>query len=184
MPEQTYTMMISEILDHVHKAKNRNEKIKLLKFHESKPLKYILKAVFDDKIKFNIPRSWPKIGDINYTPDDAPDGHNPSSLYVECRKFPMFCVDGGGENLTQSRREFLFKIILESVNAAEAELLVKMLQKDLQIDGLTPGLVLKAFPGLFAWEDPRKKKDPPVVAIESTDPVTAGDAVGDGGNSE
>ena len=155
MPEQTYTPSIPEILEKIHTAKSRKERIELLKQYECAPLKYILKAAFDNRIQFNVPITKK----IPYTPDEAPEGHSFSTLYMEYRKIPLFCVGGTGERLSKTRREHLFIEMLESVHASEAELLINMINKELEIDGLTPALVLKAYPGLFVDLKAKKEED-------------------------
>jgi len=156
MPVETYTPLLPEILNKIHTAKSRKERIELLKKYESKPLKYILKAAFDEKIQFNVPVTET----IPFAVDEAPEGHSFSTLYLEYRKIPLFCIGGTGEGLSKTRREQLFIQMLESVHPSEASLLIGMLNKELNIDGLTSGLILKAYPGLFIESKKTSKTTP------------------------
>ena len=69
------TLLFSEILDKVHKAKTKDQKIKLLREHGSPQLRAVLKSSFDPKIEWVLPE-----GDVPYAKNDAPAGteHTPA----------------------------------------------------------------------------------------------------------
>ena len=146
------TLSIAEILKLVNDATSRQARVDLLKFYNCKPLRSILKGTFDPKIEFALPKTRPP-----FRADDAPEGITPSTLYRETRKFQYLTVNS---NVTQMKREQIFINILESVHATEAELVLQMIEKKSQINGLTPRLVLEAIPGLFEMppEKPKKAK--------------------------
>ena len=146
------TLSIAEILKLVNDATSRQARVDLLKFYNCKPLRSILKGTFDPKVEFSLPKTRPP-----FRADDAPEGITPSTLYRETRKFQYLTVNS---NVTQMKREQIFITILESVHATEAELVLQMIEKKSQINGLTPRLVLEAIPGLFEMppEKPKKAK--------------------------
>lgn len=146
------TLSIAEILKLVNDATSRQARVDLLKFYNCKPLRSILKGTFDPKIEFALPKTRPP-----FRADDAPEGITPSTLYRETRKFQYLTVNS---NVNQMKREQIFINILESVHATEAELVLQMIEKKSQINGLTPRLVLEAIPELFEMppEKPKKPK--------------------------
>ena len=46
MPEQTYTMLFTEILDKVHKAKTKEQKVAILQEHNTDSFRMVLKFLF------------------------------------------------------------------------------------------------------------------------------------------
>jgi hypothetical protein len=53
------------------------------------------------------------------------------------------------KELTQEKQKSLMVVILESLHKDEAELLVKLMNKDLEVKFLTSNLVSEAYPGLL-----------------------------------
>jgi hypothetical protein len=120
--------------------KSKEEKVEFLKKHSSRPLRDILKLMYDKSLKFNIPNTPPP-----YTPSEMPDSHG--MLYREARKLTYFVKGFDGDNLDKIRREALFIQMLEAVDPEDAKLLVAMLaQKPLK--GLTAAVLNEAFPNL------------------------------------
>ena len=132
---------LSWILDFTSKLPNEEEKIKCLKANENSALLTILKFAFDPNIKWLLPT-----GDAPFVPSSEPASEN--LLYSECRKLYLF-IEGGNPDLIQTRREFLFIQLLQHIHPNDAALLVSVKDKKLPYKGITPNLVLKAFPGLF-----------------------------------
>ena len=54
--EETYTPLFSEVLDMVHKAKTKTQKVELLRKYKTDSLKMFLKAAFDPKIEWVFPK--------------------------------------------------------------------------------------------------------------------------------
>ena len=67
MAIKTYTPLLSEVLDRVHKAKTKAQKIKVLQENDTEALRMIIKSSFDPKIKWAMPE-----GAVPYKPNDAP----------------------------------------------------------------------------------------------------------------
>ena len=55
MPEQTYVLLFSEVLDKVHKAKTKSQKVAILREHNTDSLRMLLKAAFDPTKKWVFP---------------------------------------------------------------------------------------------------------------------------------
>ena len=138
--------MISEVLNIAAGLATKKEKIEYLQANTSRPLKSILKGSYDDTVVFNLPKGTPP-----YRKDDAPNGLEPSNLHKVCRRFKYFFKGGHGDTLTDARREKMFIDCLESLHNDESDLLLMMKDKKMsgKYKGLTPALIVDAFPGLL-----------------------------------
>ena len=83
MPETT--LLFSEILDLVHKAKTKDKKVEILKKYNSDALRMVIKSSFDPNIVWAMPK-----GNVPYTPNDAPAGTEHTRLATESRKLFHF----------------------------------------------------------------------------------------------
>ena len=100
--EKTYTPLFSEILDKVHKAKTKDQKVKILKENNTDSLRMLLKAAYDPNIKWVFPS-----GEVPYTPNDAPAGTEHTVLAMEAKKLWHFIQ--GADNVTkQHQKENMF----------------------------------------------------------------------------
>jgi hypothetical protein len=142
--------LISEVFEYAAKLKTKEEKKKFLLANSSLPLRDIIKGGFDESIKFNIPDGTPP-----YTKDDAPIGHQPSTLYNQTRKFKYFVKGGIGDRILPARREKMFIDLLESIHSNEADLVIAMKDKKLKgkYSGITKKLCAETFPSLFPEEN-------------------------------
>lgn len=134
-------LLISEVLRKVSNAKTKQEKIDLLRKHNSNALRQLLIINFDDSVVSVMPE-----GDVPYTPNDAPAGTDHTRLEHEYRGLYRFFK--GGAKLPALKRESMFVQLLEGLHADEAELLV--LAKDGRISDkykrITKAVVSEAFP--------------------------------------
>ena len=131
---------LSEVLQKVQDAPTKEEKICLLRAHNSKSLQQLLDAVFNPNVKFLLPK-----GPVKYKP--APDGADiEGSLYENMKRMYLF-VEGGHKTLTQKKREILFLQLLESVTPDDAKLLLSVKDKKLPYRSITLKLLKEAFPG-------------------------------------
>ena len=133
---------IYEVLELVEKASKKEEKINILKSNESWALKDVLRATYDDAIQFLLPGGKPP-----YTPSQ--EGSIPSTLLKQNVQFKFFVKGGPGEKMLPVKRERIFINVLEAVHPNDAELLVKMINKESLGKGITKKLVQEAFPGLI-----------------------------------
>ena len=154
MPEQTYTMLFTEILDKVHKAKTKDQKVKILRENNTDSLRMILKAGFDPNIKWVFPE-----GPVPYTPNDAPAGTNHSVLAMEAKKLWHF-IEGADRETKQPRKEVMFFQMLEGLHESEAQLLCDAKDKKLHqvYKGLSSNVVREA----FGWDENFKVPSPDV----------------------
>ena len=134
-------LLISEILRKVSNAKTKQEKIDLLRKHNTNALRQLLIINFDESVISELPE-----GDVPYTPNDAPVGTDHSRLEQEYRGLYRFFK--GGAKLPALKRESMFVQLLEGLAAEEAELLV--LVKDGRMTDkykrITKAVVSEAFP--------------------------------------
>ena len=137
--------LMSEIATKVNNAKDKPRKLKVLKDHDSVPLRQVLKGAFHPDIKWLLPK-----GDVPYTPNDAPLGTDHTILSQEAKRLYLF-TKGGDNTLTQNKREILFIQMLEGLSAEEAEFLIAVVNKKVnnKYKGFTANLVKEA----FNWDD-------------------------------
>ena len=110
--------LFSEIATKVNNAKDKPRKLKVLKEHDSVPLRQVLKGAFDPNIEWLLPT-----GDVPYTANDAPIGTEHTLLQQEAKRLYLF-TKGGDNTLSNNKRETLFIQMLEGLSAEEAEFLV------------------------------------------------------------
>ena len=141
MAIDTYTRSFAEILTQVSKIKTKKEKVQFLRQYQTDALRMICKSSFDPKIVWELPE-----GDVPYTPNDAPEGTEHTSLQQEARKLYHF-IRGGNPGMTQNKREMMFVQMLEALQSDEAELLVAAKNKTLhrKYKGLSDNVVKEAF---------------------------------------
>ena len=131
------------IFGEVEKAKTKDQKKATLIKYDNSALRELLRYAFDPNLKFLLPPGNPPhkyAGDTNEP--------NPTYLYGLVRKLYLF-VEGGNTALKQSRREYLFIEMLESIHPLEAELLLQVKDKKVKCRGLTYNLVKNTFPDLL-----------------------------------
>lgn len=132
---------VAEILEKVSKLKSEEEKIALLRANNTVALQTILKGAFDPGIIWELPEGVPP-----YKPNDLVDQQH--RFYAECRKMYLF-IKGGHNNLTPLKRERLYIELLESIDPADANLLIAIKDKKMPYTGITLKLINKAIPGLI-----------------------------------
>lgn len=137
-------MMISvaEVFDEVSAAKTRKERLAILAKNDCRAVRACLKAQFDPDIQFV------DLGKrLDYEPDQAPFGHNHSTIHMEFKKFYIFME--GPSRLTVERKRQLLCQICEALHPDEAKVYVDCVRKKLKRRGLTEKLVREAYPGLL-----------------------------------
>jgi hypothetical protein len=132
--------LVSEIIQRVSNAKTRDEKIQILRHYDSPALRAVLIWNFDDRVESALP-----VGQVPYTPNDAPAGTEHTKLMHEWRKFNYFVK--GVSDVAQTKRETMFIQMLESLHASEAELMCCLKDKQLHKRyKITKVVVQDAFP--------------------------------------
>ena len=137
--------LMSEIATKINNAKDKPRKLKVLKDHDSIPLRQVLKGAFHPDIKWLLPK-----GDVPYTPNDAPLGTDHTILSQEAKRLYLF-IEGGDNAISQNKRETTFVQMLEGLCAEEAEFLIAVVNKKVnnKYKGFTANLVKEA----FNWND-------------------------------
>ena len=135
------TLLFSEILDKVHKAKTKTQKINILREHNSEALRMIIKASFDPKIEWAVPE-----GSVPFKRNEAPAGTEHSVLAYESRKLWHF-IKGADNATVQFKKEQMFIQMLEGLHESEADVLVAAKDKRLHqvYKGLSEPVVIEAF---------------------------------------
>ena len=143
--------LMSEIATKVNNAKDKPRKLKVLKDHDSVPLRQVLKGAFHPDIKWLLPK-----GDVPYTKNDAPVGTEHTQLRQEAKRLYLF-TKGGDNTLSSNKRETIFIQMLEGLSADEAEFLVTVVNKKVnnKYKGFTGNLVKEA----FNWNDDFMKNE-------------------------
>ena len=139
MPETT--LLFSEILDLVHKAKTKDKKVEILRKYNSDAFRMIIKSSFDPEIRWTMPE-----GNVPYEPNDAPAGTEHTRLATEAKK--LFRFIRGGDNITpQFKKEQMFVQLLEGLHEDEAKVICYAKDKVLhqKYKGLSDNVVKEAF---------------------------------------
>ena len=148
------TFSLAEIIAGVCELTEASEQVEYLKNNNSKELRNILILMYDNKFTFSIPSTAPP-----YTPSVHTESHG--HLYREARKLSFFVNElPDGQNLDRIRKESLFIQMLETVNADDAILLLRMLRKE-PYPELLAETINEAFNGIISdpvSATPLKKK--------------------------
>ena len=136
---------VHEIFTKINNAKDKSQKIAVLKQFDNQAMRQLLKAAFDPKIKFDLPEGNPP-----YIKNEAPAGTEHTSLASEARKLYHFVV-GGNNQITKLKKETMFIQMLEGLHGDDAEVLMAIKNKTLNnaYKGLTANLVKET----FNWND-------------------------------
>ena len=139
------TLLFSEVLDKVHKAKTKEKKVAILKEHNTDALRMIIKASFDPEIEWVLPE-----GKVPYTRNKAPEGTEHTVLAQESKKLWHF-IKGADNDTPQAQKEKMFIQMCEGLCHSEAKLLIAAKDKKLHqvYKGLSHAVVKEA----FNWDD-------------------------------
>ena len=141
----SHTLLFSEILDKVHKAKTKVEKVAILITNDSESLRMLLKASFDPTKEWVIPE-----GEVPYTPNEAPEGTEHTVLASETRKLWHF-IKGADNETSQAQKEKMFIQMCEGLHESEAKLLI--VAKDKRLHQVYKGLSKDVVKEAFGWDD-------------------------------
>ena len=134
---------MATIVEKIEAQTTKERQVDFLKLHSSYALKAVLGYGMDPGVKWLLPD-----GDPPYRPlFDASDQEG--RFYVECKKLIYFVDSPEGRQVQQLKREQLFIQVLESVDARDAKLLLRMKNRQIKI---MPEAIAEAFPNLWeAW---------------------------------
>ena len=153
------TLLYSEILDKVHKAKTKDQKVLILKQNNSDGLRMVLKSSFDPKILWAIPE-----GTVPYRKNDVPMGTEHTVLAMESKKLWHF-IKGADAQTPQHKKEQMFIQMLEGLHDSEAKLLIAA--KDKKVHQMYKGLSTNVVKEAFDWNDDYKVDDQNVYHANS-----------------
>jgi uncharacterized protein (DUF2249 family) len=145
------TLLYSEILDKVHKAKTKDQKVLILKQNNTEGLRMVIKSSFDPKILWSIPE-----GEVPFRVNDVPMGTEHTVLAMESKKLWHF-IKGADRTTPQHKKEQMFIQMLEGLHESEAKLLIAA--KDKKIHQMYKGLSTNVVKEAFDWNDDYKKDD-------------------------
>jgi len=132
-----------EYLEELEKIKTRKDKIAYLKEKAEKviALRDVIQGAYDDRVAWLLPK-----GPVPYTP--AREESHPSTLLKKNRDFAYFVKTPASDKMPQYKREGFFIGMLEAIHPKDAEIVVKMINKEQLAKGLTKKLVQEALPEL------------------------------------
>ena len=139
------SLLFSEILDKVHKAKTKEAKVKILKDHDNQSLRMVIKSSFDPKIEWVLP-----VGDVPFKPNDAPAGTEHTRLASEAKKLYHY-IKGGDNDTPKYKKELMFVQLLEGLHETEAKLVINA--KDKKLHQVYKGLSKEVVKEAFGWND-------------------------------
>ncbi len=134
------TLGIAQVLELASKEKTREGTIRFLQDNFSSTLNDILILALHPGVRFLLPAGAPP-----YAVNDVTDQE--FMLQREVKKLYLF-VDGGGNHLTQMKREQMFMSMLENLAPKDAELIICVKDKTLPY-GIDYDLVKEAFPNML-----------------------------------
>ena len=145
--------LLSEILTRVHKAKDKKDKIKILKEEDCLALRQICQWSFNPNIESELPSGKPP-----FIENDAPEGTEHMLLRTEGNTLWHYVKTNGKSadpNIQSTIRERMFIRLLEGLHKDEAELLCLVKEKKLHRDkeGGYKGLSADVVKSAFGWNE-------------------------------
>lgn len=148
MANEFAKMTLKEVLDLAAEAQGRVEKSKVLLKYDSKALRNLLKAAFDDTIVFKLPKGAPPYekADLRVV--------TPAAVQRATKQLGYFVENGISPNMLQPKREKMFINFLETMHPDDAELHIAAKDKKFSIPtplfkGVTKKLVQETWPNLI-----------------------------------
>ena len=139
------SLLFSEILDKVHKAKTKEAKVEILKKFDNQSLRMVIKSSFDPKIVWELPE-----GDVPFKPNDAPAGTEHTRLASEAKKLYHY-IKGADNDTPKYKKELMFVQLLEGLHETEAKLILNA--KDKKLHQVYKGLSKEVVKEAFGWND-------------------------------
>jgi len=135
--------LYSEILQDFAKETTKNGRIEVLRKNDSPRFRIFLQNVFNKYIQFDV-------GIPEYRPAKEPAGLNLLYLQSEMSKMYRFIVGHPQRpaGLSAEKQTSLLLQVLESLHKDEAEYLIRMIRKDLEVPYLTSKLIKEAYPDI------------------------------------
>lgn len=136
---------IYEIFDEFENANTKQEKIAVLSKNWTPTMKLVLQLTFRPEIQWKY-NSYPK----EYKTPDTLKGISFASLDTELKRLYMFQQGNPtAEKLTEKRSKELLLILLESLEPREADIVIGIFKKNLNVKGLTLKFVRDNIPDIL-----------------------------------
>lgn len=136
---------IYEVFDEFKKAKNKVDRIAVLRKNDTKALRDVLIGAFHPSIQFTVD----KVPDFRRV--SMPPGMSYDHMSGALSRIYLFMAGNSRvpEGLTEKRKNEILIQILEALEEQEADVFISILKKDLKVPYLTPALIDEAFPDLL-----------------------------------
>lgn len=136
---------VYEIFDEFEAAPNKNEKINVLAKYWTPTLKLVLQLAYRPEVQWKY-NDYPK----EYKKPDTLQGISFGSLDTELRRLYIFQKGNPtAESLTEKRSKELLLLILESLEPREADVVIGIFKKNLNVKGLTPKFIRDNIPDIL-----------------------------------
>ena len=137
--------LYSEILTEIENASTRKERVEILRREGDDRFKFFLQLIFNPAIEFDI--LLPHM----YRPAKEPAGLNFTYLDIEMPKMYRFIKNHPmrPEGYTAEKTTQAISVLLESLHADEAALILQVFKKEFKKKHLNPLIVKEAFPDLI-----------------------------------
>ena len=140
---------IYEIFDEFGKAETKEDRIAILKKHDSRDLRRVLRAAFHPNIKFFLTKFPYYKPHITSPGTGDPIGHLMNKIYLFERGNPK-----APSALSDHKRMLLLIQYLEGLEDKEAVIVINMMLKNLKVPYLTYRIVRETFPEILPeWQD-------------------------------
>jgi len=139
--------LFHELVQELESTRSVNAKKHILINNNNKTLQTILSHMFEKNIDFGYTQKTLPM----WTPADDPAGLSISNMTLAMRKIHLFYTENM-KNQSEKQKERILVRQLESLNANDAEILVKIICKKFKISGVTEKLVRETFPDLLSKE--------------------------------
>jgi hypothetical protein len=153
---------MATLIAKIESQTTKERQVDFLHLYSSYALKAVLGYGMDPGVKWMLPHTDPPYRKLDVSTDQE------GRFYTECKKLIYFVDSPEGRQVNQLKREQLFIQVLESMDARDSALLLRMKNRRLKI---MPEAVAEAFPNM--WESWGRKAAQPVVIVEEVPVVQA-----------
>ena len=137
--------LFHELVQELEGTRSTNAKKDILINNNNRTLQSVLFHMFENNIEFGYSlKTIPE-----WTPADDPAGLSISNMTLAMRKIHLFYAENM-KNHSEKQKERIIVRQLESLNAEDAKILVKIICKKFKISGVTEKLVREVFPELLS----------------------------------
>ena len=133
-------LTVAQIIDTASKIENVEDRVQYLRNNDSTTLRYMFELALTPGVAWSVPEGAPPYKPCEYLDVEG-------RLHQEARTLYLY-LQGNRPELTQLKRESLFIGLLESIDKRDAELLIKVKDKQLPAS-ISTEVVNLAFPGLI-----------------------------------